>query len=125
MKKIAETATMPTPRDQTWPTCTLISPSRTMGVMLERLSGNATGRPSLKEWESTSVMIIPIPMERTMVALMSTSPLLDMTFWNRGAEARFRTMEEATPAAIPRTRLFPVSWSTLHVMYMENTTTWG
>ena len=70
-------------------------------------------------------MIMPMPMERTMVLLMSTSPRFFITFWKSGAETRLITIEEATPARMPRTRLFPVAFSTTQVMYMEKTTTCG
>ena len=124
-KKKQATATIPTARDHTCPETTLIRPTRMSGSSLARLSGNAMARPWLKEWDSTSVMIIPIPIERTIVLLMSTSPLFAMTFWNRGADTRLSATEEATPASMPSTKLSPVSRRTTQAMYMENTTTWG
>ena len=87
-------------RDHTCPATTLIRPTRKSGASLDRLSGNAIARPWLKECDRTSVMIIPMPMERTMVLLMSTSPRLAMTFWNSGAETRLSATEETTPARI-------------------------
>ncbi len=79
-RKNSATATMPTARDRTWPETMLIRPRRAIGLSPARLSGNATGSPSLNVWESTSVMIIPMPMDRTMVALMSTWDRFSMTF---------------------------------------------
>ena len=56
------------------------------GASLAQAVGKRDRQPLSKVWESTSVMIIPIPMERTIVLLMSTSPLFTITFWNSGAE---------------------------------------
>ena len=116
---------MPTTRDHTCPVRTLISPIRRMGASLESVSGNAIGNPWLKLWDRTSVMIIPIPIERTIVLLMSTSPRFFITFWNNGAEMRLMRTEETIPARIPRSRLSPVARRTTQTMYMENTTTCG
>ena len=103
----------------------LMNPLFTMDVLEDSDSGKEIGSPWLKVCESTSVRIIPIPMESTIVALMSTDPRFCITFWNSGAERRFRPTEDSTPARIPSARLFPVACSTTHVMYIENTTTCG
>ena len=103
----------------------LISPTRSSALPPASASGKAMGWPLLKPWDSTSVMIMPMPIESTIVLLMSTSPRLAITFWKSGAETRLSTIEEATPASAPSSRLLPVRPRTTQMMYMEKTTTWG
>ena len=56
----------------------------------------------LKPCDSTSVMIMPMPMDTTMVELMSTSSRFFMIFWNRGAVARLMATEAPTEASTAR-----------------------
>ena len=111
-RKKADTATIPTARDHDLPGEDADQPDAAGAALLaESASGKAMGRPLLKVWDSTSVMIMPMPMESTMVLLMSTSPrfchhLLEQ---RRGDEVEQRS-EEAIAGERPRgARLFPVS----------------
>jgi len=103
-----DTASTPTAREATCPDSRLISPKRNRATSPTSCLGKEIGRPLLKPCESTSVMIMPMPMDTTIVELMSTSSRFFMIFWNRGAEARLMATEAPTAASTARGMELPV-----------------
>ena len=125
MKNTPETATTPTARAATCPVIRLIRPMRKRGSPPDMEGGKAMGRPLLNPWESTSVMIMPMPKDKTMVVLISTSSRFFMILENSGAETMFKNTDEATAAKRASNILFPLHCNTSQAVYMEKITTWG
>jgi hypothetical protein len=70
------------------------------------------------------MMSIPMPMDTTMVALMSTAPRFPMTCWKTGAEIILTARADSIAAAIPAAML-PDHCMTSQAAYIENTTAAG